>query len=146
MSRALDLMRAYVARDGTASDRIRTMAFSSVALLTGASDSQRTPLAPHSPHPPHRIPLTPTHRAPLTAPRSPRAEARHQPAPGCPRGGDAVLEASGQAARCLPKNATSSATAGVTYSSLSYRSIWVAPSMRTSSLGSAAFSIASLLK
>ncbi|MDQ0757616.1 hypothetical protein QF027_000251 [Streptomyces canus] len=49
-------------------------------------------------------------------------------------------------ARCLPKNSVSLATAGVTYSSLSYRSICVAPSMTTSSLGSAACSIASRLK
>jgi hypothetical protein len=57
-----------------------------------------------------------------------------------------VLGLGGYPARCLPKNSVSLATAGVTYSSLSYRSMWVAPSMTTSSLGSAAFSIASRLK
>lgn len=37
MPRTLDLMQACVARDGTASDRIRTMAFSSVALQLAAA-------------------------------------------------------------------------------------------------------------
>ncbi|MGW1781866.1 hypothetical protein ACWCQQ_22365 [Streptomyces sp. NPDC002143] len=51
-----------------------------------------------------------------------------------------------QADRFLAKKSASLATAGMTYSSLSYRSTWVAPSMTKNSFGSPAFATASRLK